>query len=246
MLHQASLDPGVQEGGRPLASPLPRFLCLNEWRPSADPLWQGILTEVAGVNLFGDPMLRIVNGSSRLELIGGVWMNVEREDAGLPSVRYQWDQRYPWLEEYWIVEEWTPVVVSREEWEASERSWEDGVSYLVHPLYPGARGEYRYYNHFRRKLAEGEDEPEAPTPTGLRFLAEVWRRQRAKHPPALLERTREEREKRMQDAIRRAKGRRAAREAEARKKKRDIWENEVGGPTGITPKVSLCGLDVPA
>lgn len=251
LTHQATLDNAVHDGRAAVASPSPRLpgaWIVNDWNPPADPLWQRILTEVAGVNLYGDPLLRIVNGSSRLELVGGVWSNVEYEDAGLPSVRYQWDQRYPWLEEFWIVEEWVPVNVSREAWERAERQHEDGASFLAHPLYP-SRGEYRYFNHFRQKTKDEDGEdlelPELPTPTGLRILAGAWRLRRSKYPPPTLEADAAERARRLQGNARAAAERRARRERENRRIKRDIWENEVGGPTGITPKVSLAGLTVP-
>lgn len=217
---------------------------VNDWRPTADPQWQRLLTEIAGRNLYGDPNLRIVNGSSRLELIGGLWGNVELEDAGLPALRYQWDQKYPWLEDFWFVEEWVPTRVSRAAWEAAERKWENGVSYLEHPVYP-TRGEYRFFRHFRRKVEGGEDLPVQPTTTGIRMLAGFWARLRALTPPPDLDEEAAAREKRIRTNLSAAKERRAMRDKVARQKKRDIWENEVGGPTGLTPKVSLAGLDLP-
>lgn len=251
------------------APPSPRFLWVQGWNPWADPLWQRILTEVGGRNLYGEPMLRIVNGSSRLELMGGVWENTEEEDAGLPSLREQWDQRYPWFEEFWLVEEWIPTRISREAWEARERKTEDGVTYLEHPIYP-SRGRYIYFSHFRRQtivpieaapeagsgvhveyparfrgLYASVHTPERPTPGGLRLLASRWRRLRAKTAPAELEEMAAEHDKRMAENARVERERRLLREKDARKAKRDIWENEVGGLTGFTPRVSLAGLDVP-
>lgn len=235
MTHRATNTHAVPDGGTTVASSPPRLRgawIVNDWRPVEDPLWQRILTEHAGVNLYGDPHLRIVNGSSRLELIGGLWSNVEREDAGLPTLRYQWDQKYPWLEDYWLVEEWAPTTISRETWLARELREEDGVTYLSHPLYP-ERGEYRYLTHFRRKLAGGGETPDVPTTTGLRFLAGLWRRSKELRPPTARENAR------------RAQEARARQEADARRKNRDIFYNEVGGITGLTPTVSLAGLDVP-
>jgi hypothetical protein len=231
----ADLEMTALDGRGESAPPSPRFphvLVVHDWQPVADPSWQRILTETAGTNLYDEPHLRIVNGSSRLELIGGLWVNVEREDAGLPSLRNQWDQKYPWLEDFWIVEEWFPQTVSRETWEARERETEDGITFLAHPLYP-SRGEYLYFTHFRRPSGLGEDLPEIPTPSGLRFLAGLWRRSRDLKPPS-----RRERERRATEKRERA-------EAVAKSKRRDIFYNEVGGMTGLTPNVSLAGLDIP-
>lgn len=227
---------------------LPGAWVVNDWNPPADPDWQRILSDVAGLNLYGDPMLRIVNGSSRLELIGGIWGNVEVEDAGLPSLRYQWDQRYPWLEDFWLIEEWVPTLVSRDTWEAQERKWEDGLSYLVHPTFP-LRGEYRFFTHFRRVEvdADGEkfDVPINPFPGGLRLLASAWARRRALAPPPTLEVDAGARERRIRQNLVVGKARRLAKEAQAKRAKKDIWDNEIGGLTGFTPRIALTGLDVP-
>lgn len=87
--------------------------------------------------------------------------------------------------------------------------------------------------------------PEQPTPGGLRYLASRWRRLREKSAPPELEVSARERERRIEGNTRVMKERRLRAMQAAKRAKRDIWENEVGGPTGITPQVSLAGLDVP-
>ena len=225
---------------RPLL--MPGAWVVNEWAPTADPDWQRILDDLAGRNLYGDPMLRIVNGSSRLELVGGLWENVEAEDAGLPRLRYQWDQKFPWLEDFWFVEEWVPTRVSREAWEAAERKWEDGLSYLSRPIYP-SRGEYRFFRHFRKKGQDGEETPARPTTTGLRMLASWWARLRSLTPPD--DEDSAGREKRIAENLLAARAKREFQEIKAKAAKRDIFYNEVGGMTGLTPNVSLAGLEIP-
>lgn len=220
------------------APPSPHLLgvrCVAEWNPVADPAWQRILNEIAGLNLFSGPNLRILSGAQRLELVGGLWTNNEEEDAGLPAFRCQWTQRYPWFEEFWIVEEWKPPLFygTRSSWERGQRQHEDGVTYLEHPIYP-ERGDYEYLNHFRRKTSEGLEIPETPSTTGLRMLAHLWVNAKNLKPPSLWE------------AQRRLAEKRARKAGENKRVKRDIWENEVGGLSGFKPIVSLAGLDVPS
>lgn len=218
----------------PPLSPFRGARITMEWTNAPDPAWQRILDEHAGLNFYGGPNLRILWASSRLVLAGGVWNNTEEEDAGLPSVRYQWIEKYPWLEGHWIVEEWKPPTLygSRATWEESQRRWEDGISYLEHPIFP-ERGDYEYLTYFRRKLAGGLEAPESPTSTGLRVLASLWLRAKHRRPPTV------------RDLERRAREAKDRKDLEAKRKRKDIWDNEVGGLTGFKPTVSLAGLDVP-
>ena len=237
-----SADLGTIGGGAVSAPTPPRVFCLAEWGPRPDPAWQQILTSIAGRNLYGDPMLRLIHGSARLELMGGIWVNVEEADRGLPALRYQWDQRYPWAEDFWLVEEWVPVQVSPEAWERQERQWEDGLSYLEHPLYP-SRGRYVWYTQLRRLVGQVEV-PDVPTPGVLRSLAQRWRRVREKVTPAELQVTAAKRDQVVAANLREARKRKETKRLWAKKVNRDLLENEVGMPIA-RESVSLNGLEVP-
>lgn len=241
-MSDGAADLGTIGGGGVSALLPPRAFCLAEWGPRPDPAWQRILTSIAGRNLYGDPMLRICHGSGRLELMGGIWANVEEEDRGLPALRYQWDQRYPWAEDFWLVEEWVPVQVSPEEWERQERQWEDGLSYLEHPLYP-SRGRYVWYTQLRRLVGQVEV-PDTPSPGVLRALAQRWRRIREKVTPAELQVTAAKREAVVAANLREGRKRKEKKRLWAKKVNRDLLENEVGMPIA-RESVSLNGLEVP-
>ena len=75
------------------------------------------------------------------------------------------------------------------------------------------------------------------------MLASWWARLRSLTPPD--DEDSAGREKRIAENLRAARVRRELRDKEARRVKRDIWENEVGGMTGLTPNVSLAGLEIP-
>lgn len=237
-----SADFGTIRGGAVSAPTPPRVFCLAEWGPRPDPSWQEILSGIAGRNLYGDPMLRLVHGSARFELMGGIWENVEEEDRGLPSFRYQWDQRYPWAEDFWLVEEWVPTSLSPEEWERQERQYEDGVSFLEHPLYP-SRGRYVWYTQLRRLVGQIEV-PDTPTPGVLRSLAQRWRRIRERVLPGELQASVAQRELLVAANLREARKRKEKKRAWAKKVNRDLLENEVGMPI-VRESVSLNGLEVP-
>ena len=82
-----SADLGTIGGGAVSAPPPPVVFCLAEWGPRPDPAWQRTLTSIAGRNIYGDPMLRLIHGSGRLELMGGIWSNIDEDDYGLPALR---------------------------------------------------------------------------------------------------------------------------------------------------------------
>jgi hypothetical protein len=83
-----------------------------------------------GVNLYGDPLYRIVLASSVMHLVGGQWPDGTRA--------YRWVPRYRNPRSQWILEAWAPARISQREWD----SYADPITGwpLLGP-YP-SRGEY--------------------------------------------------------------------------------------------------------
>src|SRR4029077_11171926 len=103
------------------------------------------LKSVGGLNRVGEPNFRVTWSWNLFDWIGGRW--ADRDSHGnviREVVELRWAQKYPWIANRWIVEQWTPPEKygTPESWYRQTREWGDEGNIPQLGPYPG-RGRYQ-------------------------------------------------------------------------------------------------------
>lgn len=143
---------------------------------------QRLLLRAAGTNPFGEPMYRFVWGPSRIELVGGLWADYNKETGALIREKFEM-RRLPkygaplFNEDRFYVERWypPPFFGPKADWTNRTLEREGLETMAVFGPYP-SRGDYA---HFFTVENKNNEFIQLTWPRALWLASVVWSSERA-------------------------------------------------------------------